>query len=169
MILLELMRWNLEREQRNYESKGRRGVKAVFFLWQPLHCPEIDELINKRIDVLYLYQLDSGEKALRWCQGKAIKILTEKTKLTVVVQWDPMPDIEGKENSIKETRQELLQHKWNKDVEGTWRFDINVGIIEDSNVEEIERNIDLGIELDVERSDSESDEAESSVSESNSD
>jgi hypothetical protein len=48
-------------------------------------------------------------------------------------------------------------------------LDINVGIVEDSKVEESERNIDLGVELDVESSDSESDEAESLASESNSD
>ena len=76
-----------------------------------------------------------------------------------------MPNVEGKENSIKETQQELPQRKWNKDVEGAWRLDINVGIIEDSNAEENERNIDLGIELDVESSDSELDEVESSASE----
>ena len=80
-----------------------------------------------------------------------------------------MPNVEGKENSIKETQQALPQRKWNKDVEGAWRLDINVGIIEDSNAEENERNIDLGIELDVESSDSELDEVESSASESNSD
>ena len=76
-----------------------------------------------------------------------------------------MPNVEGKENSIKETQQALPQRKWNKDVEGAWRLDINVGIIEDSNAEENERNIDLGIELDVESSDSELDEVESSASE----
>ena len=48
-------------------------------------------------------------------------------------------------------------------------MDINVGIVEDSNIEESERNIHLGVELDVESSDSESDESESWASESNSD
>jgi len=52
-----------------------------------------------------------------------IKILTEKTKPTVVVRWDPMPDVDGKENSIEETQQELPQRKWNKDVEGAWRLE----------------------------------------------
>jgi hypothetical protein len=55
---------------------------------------------------------------------------------------------------------------WNKDVEG---LDINVSFVEESNVDESERNIELGVESDVENSDSESDEAESSASESNSD
>ena len=136
---------------------------------QPLYCPKLDELINKRIDVLYSFQLDQGEKALRWCQGKVIKILTEKTKPTVVVRWDPMPDVEGKDDSIEETQQELPQWKWNKNVEGAQRLDINVGYVEDSNVEESVRNIDLGVESDVESSDLEQDEAESSASESNSD
>jgi hypothetical protein len=135
---------------------------------QPLYCPEpeLDELMDKRIDVLYSFQLDSGEKAKRWCQGKVIKILTEKTKPTVVVRWDPMPDVDGKENSIEETQQELPQRMWNKDVEG---LDINVSFVEESNVDESERNIELGVESDVENSDSESDEAESSASESNGD
>ena len=125
--------------------------------------------MDKRIDVLYSFQLDSGEKVLRWCQGKVIKILMEKTKPTVVVRWDPMPDVDGKENSIEETQQELPQRKWNKDVEGAWRMDINVGFVEDSNVEESERNIDLGVESDVKSSESESDKAGSSASESSSD
>ncbi len=54
-------------------------------------------------------------------------------------------------------------------MEGAWRLDINVGIVEDFNVEESERNINLGVESDVESSDSEPDKAESSASESNSD
>jgi hypothetical protein len=150
-------------------QREARGESRIFSVMQPLYCLELDELINKRIDVLYSFHLDSGEKALQWCQGKVIKILTEKMKPTVVVRWDPMPKVEGKENSIEETQQELPQRKWNKDVEGAWRFDINIGIIEDSNVEESKGNIELGIELDVESRDSELDEAESLVSESNSD
>ena len=54
-------------------------------------------------------------------------------------------------------------------MEGAWRLDINVGFVKDSNVEESERNIDLGVESNVESSDSESDEAESLASESNGD
>jgi len=97
--------------------------------------------------VLYSFQLDLGVKALHWCQGKVIKILTEKTKPTVVVRWDPMSDVEGKEDRSDETQQELPQRKWNtKDVEGAWRLDINVGFVEDSNVEVSKRNIDLGVE-----------------------
>jgi hypothetical protein len=80
-----------------------------------------------------------------------------------------MPDIEGKEDLSDETQQQLSQCKRNKDMEGAWRLDINVGFVEDSNVEESERNIELGVESAVKSGDSESDEAESSASESNSD
>ena len=139
-------------------------IGSIISVMQPLYCPELDELVDKRIDVLYSFQLGSGEKALRWCQGNVIKILTEKTKPNVVVRWDPMPDVEGKENSIKETQQELPRHKWNKDVEGAWRMDINVGFIEDSNIKESVTNIDVRVESEAESSDSESDKAESSAS-----
>ena len=42
-----------------------RGKGSIFSVMQPLYCPELDELINKRIDVLYSFQFDSVEKALR--------------------------------------------------------------------------------------------------------
>ncbi len=107
--------------------------------------------------MLYSFQLDMGEKALHWCQVKVIDILMEKTmptktKPTVVVRWDTMPDIEGKVGLSDKTQQELPQSKWNKDVEGVWRLDINVGFVEDSNVEESERHINIGVESDVESS-----------------
>ncbi len=80
-----------------------------------------------------------------------------------------MPDVEGKENSIEETKLELPRHKWNKDVEGAWRMDINVGFIKDSNIEESATNIDVRVESEAESSDSDSDKAESSASETDSD
>ena len=80
--------------------------------------------------------LGSGEKELRWCQGKVIKVLPEAKRPTVVVRWDPMPDVEGKENVSEETQQVLRQRLWNKNVEGAWRMDINVGIVEDTEEDE---------------------------------
>ena len=152
-----------------WKQREARGEGSIFSVLQPLICPELDELIEKRIDVIYSFELELGEKALRWCQGKVLDVLIEKKKPTVLVHWDPMPDVEGKENLSDETQQELPQRKWNKDVEGAWRLDINIGFVEDSDVEESERNIDLGVESDIESSDSESDETESSASESNND
>ena len=44
---------------------------------QPLVRPELMELLKKRIDVLYLFEVDSedGGKAtlLQWCQGLVLK------------------------------------------------------------------------------------------------
>ncbi len=70
---------------------------------------------------------------------------------------------------IEETQQELPPCKWNKDVEGAWRMDINVGFVDDSNIEESETNFDFVVESDAESSYSESDEAESSAPETDSD
>ena len=53
-------------------QREARGEGSIFSVMQPLYCPELDELMDKRIDVLYSFQLDSGEKVLRWCQGKVI-------------------------------------------------------------------------------------------------
>ncbi len=86
--------------------------------------------------MLYSFVLGSGEKELRWCQGKVIKVLPEAKRPTVVVHWDPMPDVEGKENLSEETQQVLTPRKWNKNVEGAWRMDINVGIVEDTEEHE---------------------------------
>ncbi len=58
---------------------------------------------------------------------------------------------------IEESQQELPRHKWNKDVEGAWRMDINVGFIEDSNIKASVTNIDVRVESEAESSDSESD------------
>ncbi len=129
------------------KQREARGEGSIFSVMQPLYCPELDELINIGIDVLYSFLLGSGEKVLRWCQGKVIKVLTEKAKPTVVVHWDPMPDVKGKENLSDETQQVLPPHKWNKDVEGAWRMDINVGIVEDD--EEHESICHDGLDLNV--------------------
>ncbi len=120
------------------KQREARGKGSIFSVMQPLYCPELDELINKRIDVLYSFLLGSGEKVLQWCQGKVIEVLTEKAKPTVVVHWDPMPmpNVEGKENLSDETQQVLPPRMWNKDVEGAWRIDTNVEIVEDAEEHE---------------------------------
>jgi hypothetical protein len=145
----------IDKEQFRKEAKElqkqreARGKGSIFCVMQPLYCPELDELINKSIDVLYSFLLGSGEKVLRWCQGKVIKVLMKKAKPTVVVRWDLVLDVEGKETLSDETEQVLPPRKWNKDVEGAWRMDINVGIVEDGNIEEQEGICVLGPDLNV--------------------
>ena len=97
-----------------------------------------------------------------------IKVLPEKAKPTVVVLWDPMPNVKGKEDlSDNKTQQVLAPHKWNKDVEGAWRMDINVEIVE--NTEEHDEVMDLnndgegnGSESEIDLSGEEESDSESS-------
>jgi hypothetical protein len=117
---------------------------------QPLYCPELDELINKRIDVLYSFVLETGETVLRWCQGKVIQVLQEKAKPTVVVHWNPMPDVKGKEDLSDETQKVLPPRKWNKDVEGAWRMDINFGFVENTEDHEGECGVQSDFNVDGE-------------------
>ena len=149
------------------KQREARGEGSIFSVMQPLYCPELDELINKRIDVPYSFVLGSGEKVLRWCQGKVIKVLPENAKPTVVVLWDPMPDVKGKEDLSDKTQQVLAPRKWNKDVEGAWRMDINLEIVE--NTEEHEEVMDLnddgegnGSESEIDLSGEEESDSESS-------
>jgi hypothetical protein len=93
------------------KKREERSESSIFSVMQPLYCPELDELINKRIDVLYSFVLGSGEKVLQWCQGKVIKVLPENAKPTVVVLWDPMPDVKEKEDLSDETQQVLAPRK----------------------------------------------------------
>ena len=101
-----------------------------------------------------------------------IYVLTERVKPTVVVCWDPMLDVGGKEDLIDETEQVLPPRKWNKDVEGAWRMDINVGIVEGDDIKEQEGVCVIGSNLNVDSSSSESETDDSGVdteSESDSD
>ncbi len=67
-----------------------------------------------------------------------------------------MPDVDGKEGVSNETHQVLPPRSWNKDVEGAWRMDIHVAIVEDNNIEECKGNCDVGRDSNANSSDSES-------------
>ena len=45
----------------------------------------------------------------------------------VCVLWDPMPDVEGSEES-SETNALLLPSKWRKETEGGWRMDADITV-----------------------------------------
>jgi hypothetical protein len=57
-----------------------RDEGSIFPVMHPLYCPELNELIDRRIDVLYSFHLG--------CQVKVITTLIEKRKPTAVVHWD---------------------------------------------------------------------------------
>ncbi len=97
-----------------------------------------------------------------------IAVLPEKVKPTIVVLWDPMPDVKGKEDLSDETQQVLAPRKWNKDVEGARRMDMNVEIVENTDEHEV---MDLNDDGEGNGSESEIDHSgeEERESESNSD
>ena len=65
---------------------------------QPFSCPDLNDLIDRRIDVLYTVVLEDSTKSLRWCQGQVISVIDDEN---VQVDWDPAPDIaDSKEGGI---------------------------------------------------------------------
>jgi hypothetical protein len=87
---------------------------------QPFSRPELNDLVERRIDVLYAVELEDSTNDLRWCQGKVISVIDDKK---VRVDWDPAPVIAcSKVGGIGEAR--LLPSKWNKDnIVGAWHGD----------------------------------------------
>jgi hypothetical protein len=74
-----------------------------------------------------------------------------------------MPGVEGKKDLSDETEQVLPPRKWNTDVEGAWRMDFNVGIVEDGHIEEQEGECVLGPDLNSNSSGLESETDDSEV------
>ncbi len=80
------------------QAREARGEGSMYSLLQPFSRPNVNELLGRRIDMLYSCTLPGdGGNLLRWCQGEVIEIYTGKQKPTVCVLWDPMPDVEGSE------------------------------------------------------------------------
>jgi hypothetical protein len=105
------------------KSREKRGEGSMHSQLQPFSRPDVDSLIDQRIDVLFSIDIDNCTKALRWCQGRVIDVVSDTA---VEVEWDPAPDIEGyEESTVSECV--LLPSKWNKDnKEGAWRLDIDI-------------------------------------------
>ncbi len=123
---------NADRIQRAWEA---RGEGSMYSLLQPFSRPNVNELLGKRIDVLYSRTLPGdGGNVLRWWQGEVIEIYIRKQKPTVHVLWDPMPDVEGSEES-SETNAILLPSKWRKETEGGWRIDVDITVQGELDVE----------------------------------
>ena len=118
---------------RDRESLGKGDIYSEL---QPPVMPDVADLLGERIDVLCSYDLENGSTDLRWCQGLVNEIsdgsnmvqLGKRTKSkcydankAVMVLWDPIPELDMPE---QETVQPLLPSKWNKQVVGSWRFDV---------------------------------------------
>ena len=105
------------------------GIGSMYSEMQPRNRPKIDTtFVGTRIEVLFMFDIldrDEPEKALRWCQGKVVKVLENKKIPTVEVLWDP---IEESNSGVHKTCVELRDRKWNpkKDSEGAWRLEVMI-------------------------------------------
>ena len=102
-------------------------------MMHPMVQPQFLELVDKRKDVLYPFQMDSEssgeETVLRLCQGLVLEVCENRSKPVVNVEWDAMLDVNGyDESSILEVI--LLPSKWKKDVAMSWRMDVDVDVDE---------------------------------------
>ena len=136
------------------QQKEESGDWNIYKRMQPFTKPELEDLLDRRIDVNFKLNV-AGEPVLKWCQGEVIEVYSDRAKPTVRVLWDPTPDIEGSEET-SESDQILLPGKWNRDVDGAWRMDVDIAIgDEDDADDEFEHN---EVELMDDSSDSEEEE-----------
>ena len=132
------IRVGVEKLRRTREA---RGEGSIFTSMQPLVKPDLNELMKKRIDVLFPFDVDSDgrkETVLRWCQGVVIKVYENQKKPVVSVKWDAMPDVDGSDEcTISDVI--LLPTKWKKDVVMAWRMDVegDADDIEDSDCDSV--------------------------------
>ena len=99
------------------------GVTSIYARMQPFYRPEVEDLVGRRIDVLYSLKVN-GNDVLRWCQGEVLEVCENISIPKVKVAWDPAPDIAGSEEG-EVSEKVLMPSLWNKDVDGAWRLDID--------------------------------------------
>ena len=140
---------------------------------QPFHRPELQDLLDRRIDVLVSYDsYDDDGKAkrdedgnkiteLRWCQGLVTNVY-EKSQPTVRVLWDATEDVDGGNEQV-ESDQRLLPSKWNKDGENAWRLDIDISVLNEVDDEDVVESED-GDDNGHDNGDKESDDSNDSLS-----
>ena len=112
------------------------------------------DLVDKRINVLYPFQIDakSGgkETVLRWCQGLVLEVCEDRSKPVVNIEWGSMPDIDGYEDSsiLKDV---LLPSKCKKDVVMSRRMNVDTDVDEGEESEnEMENETESEIDSEIE-------------------
>ena len=161
------MKKKAERTRIERETRGKGSIYAIL---QPFHTPTMNELVGKRIDVLHLFEVTlpgSARKEVhkRWCQGQVIRVThaEDKPQPTVRVLWDPMPDVDGGENSTQ-SDQVLMPREWKKDCDYAWRIDIDIEIATENDDDEA-----VIAERDYDESENHADDTDTDSSESESD
>ena len=105
------------------KEREAQGIGSMYAELQPFQTPTVEELVGKRIDVLYPFEvtMDDGsiETRQHWCQGEVLSVVhgDEKPKPTGRVLWDAMPDVEGEGGESSESNQVLIPRKWRKECD----------------------------------------------------
>ena len=109
---------------------NRKGENSIFRRQQHWDRPNVADLINERIDMLYnIVDTDvEEEKVLRWCQGEVVEVYEKRNKVqSVRILWDPLSN-DAEYNDYTESDEVIDPKLWNvtKEVEGAWRMDIDI-------------------------------------------
>ena len=145
-------------------EREARGEGSMYSTMQAAFPPDLEQLEEKRIDVLFSLTVNK-KPVLKWCQGEVTKVYPQDEKKdTVEVEWDATPDIEGSEQ-IHTSDQVLKPKLWNKERKGAWRMDLDIAPCDGDDRESSDIDGD-GSDIDSDSDDSMSEsEIESSDSE----
>ena len=132
------------------QMKQRRevtGDDSIYSRLQPFDKPEIESLIEKRIDYLFMFDKGASKEELCWCQGEVIAVSDNPNKPNrVTVCWDPMPNSNHYHESSTSSV-DLLPTLWNKNREKAWRFDVDILVVDEGS-QESEAGCESGSELE---------------------
>ena len=145
------------------------GESSIYSRMQPFDRPEVETLLNRRIDYLFTFDEGTKDEQLCWCQGEVIEVGKNPNKPnTVKVYWDPVPNSD-KYSDHSTSSVDLLPTKWNKDSNKAWRLDIDVTLMtasdDDNDVESDNDCASSDESLDESERQSDSDESEYSKTE----
>ena len=139
------------------ERQARKGDNSLYAMFQQWHMPTGKELVRERVDVNW----PMGDNECEWCQGLVEKKLINDPP-TVMIKWDPMPDVKDWDEETEAVKVVLDPAKWRKNVQYGWRLDLDVELFENYYSEEdeigTEEVLDIVDKLMEEEADNDDDE-----------
>ena len=109
-------------------EKSQEGSSSIYRWLQLFVRPDVCDLIDLQIEMVYNISNSNEEKELQWCQGEVVELLEKSKKWNKVrVLWDPLPNV-AEFQDYTESDEERMSKLWNsaKTVEGLWRLDIDL-------------------------------------------
>ena len=64
------------------------GVTSIYTRMQPFYRPDLEDLVGRRIDVLYSLKV-GGNNVLRWCQGEVLEVCENVSTAGLDIQYEP--------------------------------------------------------------------------------